>query len=499
MKLNFKHKVFLTLLLNSLAIVISMLLIAGYYASRNFEKYVTKVETKKLDELVELLSREYERNGSWEPLLDDLGHWLQMVGIGPGRPSGGEMAGEPPPPPPLLVPDPRLMRKSRREQPPPWADPRTAASDSVGPPKPGSPRIALFDAEKQPINGPETASADSYQLMPIRAEGHVVGWLGARAHEPPAHPLDVEFLRVQARTFSSLGGVALLLAVLVTWALSRHLLAPVKELAKGTRALSSRRFDTRIEVQSGDELGLLASDFNDMAQALERYERMRRQWMADISHELRTPLAILRGEIEAMLDGVRDVSRDALESLHFEVLHVSRIVHDLHDLSLIESETFRSATTGVEPLEVLDETLRSFQIRFEQRGIDIEAGEHGGVPVSILGDADRLRQLFSNLLENTLRYAQSPGVLKVYHEITPGRLRLHFEDTGPGVPEESLHRLFDRLYRVDKARSRAEGGSGLGLAICKSIVESFGGCIEASNAASGGLGIGIEFPLVPRG
>jgi two-component system sensor histidine kinase BaeS len=90
-------------------------------------------------------------------------------------------------------------------------------------------------------------------------------------------------------------------------------------------------------------------------------------------------------------------------------------------------------------------------------------------------------------------------VLKVYHEITPGRLRLHFEDTGPGVPEESLHRLFDRLYRVDKARSRAEGGSGLGLAICKSIVESFGGCIEASNAASGGLGIGIEFPLVPRG
>ncbi len=135
MKLNFKHKVFLTLLLNSLAIVISMLLIAGYYASRNFEKYVTKVETKKLGELADLLSREYERNGSWEPLLDDLGHWLQMVGIGPGRPPGGEMVGEPPPPPPLLVPDPRLMRKSRREQPPPWADPRSTAPDSPGPPK----------------------------------------------------------------------------------------------------------------------------------------------------------------------------------------------------------------------------------------------------------------------------------------------------------------------------------------------------------------------------
>jgi two-component system sensor histidine kinase BaeS len=100
-------------------------------------------------------------------------------------------------------------------------------------------------------------------------------------------------------------------------------------------------------------------------------------------------------------------------------------------------------------------------------------------------------------LENTLRYANAPGVLKISHEVKPGVLTLHFEDSGPGVPAEALGRLFDRLYRVDKARSRAQGGSGLGLAICRSIVESFGGRIEAINAPSGGLRITINFPALP--
>jgi len=116
--------------------------------------------------------------------------------------------------------------------------------------------------------------------------------------------------------------------------------------------------------------------------------------------------------------------------------------------------------------------------------------------VVIKGDADRLKQLFSNLLENTLRYAEAPGVLKIFPEFNPGQLFLHFEDSGPGVPKEALERLFDRLYRVDKARSRAQGGSGLGLAICKTIMEYLGGRIEASPAPTGGLRITLVFPVL---
>ena len=490
MQLKFRHKVFLTLLLNSFVIVIFMLLIAGYFASRHFEDYVNKVETARLNELAKVLSQEYQKNRSWAPVLDDLDHWLQLIGRGPGPPPGALGPGKPPLPPPFGKPP----------GPPPGASPGPACPPP-GPPGPLPPHgrppdISLFDAAKRPLIGTEPASPDRDQLKPILVDGQVVGWLGIRRHERPSNPLDVEFLRLLFQTFAAVGGVALLLAVLVTIVLSRHLLSPVKELVEATRALTTRRFDTRIAVRSQDEFGQLAADLNNLAQALERYEQMRRQWMADISHELRTPLAILRGEIEAMQDGIREITPEALESLHFEVLHVSRIVHDLHDLSLIESQPFQAVLAVVHPLEVLEETLKAFSPRFAQRHIRIEAKGGELQHAAIMADAHRLQQLFSNLLENVLRYVNAPGVLKIFPELKAGRLFLTFEDSGPGVPEEFLQRLFDRLYRVDMARSRAQGGSGLGLAICKSIVESFGGEIAASRAPAGGLRITIALPAL---
>lgn len=496
MKLSFKHKVFLTLLLNSLAILVCMLLIAAYYAARNFEEYVNKVEMKKISELADLLSEQYRQHQSWGPLLDDMGRWLEMVGSRPGTPPGRDRAASPPPPPALLLPEPRLLRKPLNDANRVHEEKILPERAPIQPSFERPPPIALFDAAKAPLGDSMVGSIEDYRLTPIRMGDQLVGWLGTREHKHPAHPLDIEFLNLQAQTFYAIGGVALLLAVFVTWVLSRHLLAPVKELAEGTRALTSRRFETRIEVRSGDELGLLAADFNNMAQALERYEQLRRQWIADISHELRTPLAILRGEIEAMLDGVREFRREALESLHFEVLHVSRIVHDLHDLSIIESEAFNATMTPISPFDILDETLDAFLTRLEQRGIRVEVDKADAEAVRVPGDEDRMKQLCSNLLENTLRYANGPGVLWISHKTTPESVVLLFEDSGPGVPEESLERLFDRLYRVDKARSRAQGGSGLGLAICRSIVESFGGRIEASNGTAGGLRICIRLPRI---
>ncbi|MBI5591513.1 MAG: HAMP domain-containing protein [Deltaproteobacteria bacterium] len=490
MQLKFRHKVFLAFIINSLVIVCCMLLIVRYFAHHDFEDYVSKVEMERLNELADSLGQKYQKSKNWDAVLTDWHQRLDIPPIGPGQHSGDfHHIADPVFPPPA---PPSMERHPKKEEPPPYGDPPGPPQDSWNIP----PHVSLFDADKRPLTRTESASADGYRLKPIMVEGQRVGWLGIRGFRGPTRPLDLEFIRNQSRTFYSTGGVALMLAVLVTIVLSRHLLSPVKELAKGTRALTSRRFDTRIEVRSRDEFGQLATDFNAMAQALEKYEQMRRQWIADISHELRTPLSILRGEIEAMQDGVRSVTPSALESLHFEVLHVSRIVHDLHDLSLIESRDFFDAEqTAVNPLEVLEETLKSFKSRFEKRGIRIEAEKGDMKHVEILADPGRLTQLFSNLFMNTLRYAHAPGMLKISHELTSESLYLHFEDSGPGVPEESLDHLFDRLYRVDKARSRDQGGSGLGLAICKSIVEGFGGRIKAANVPFSGLRITIIFPV----
>lgn len=149
----------------------------------------------------------------------------------------------------------------------------------------------------------------------------------------------------------------------------------------------------------------------------------------------------------------------------------------------------------VDPVAVLNETLGHFKRGFAEKQITIDNNLKNHPAVSILGDADRLRQLFSNLLENTLRYADAPGTLKVGQERTANRLILFFEDSGPGVPEEALGHLFDRLYRVDRSRNRTYGGSGLGLSICKSIVAALAGEIRALNGNSGGLRVEVELPL----
>jgi two-component system sensor histidine kinase BaeS len=274
------------------------------------------------------------------------------------------------------------------------------------------------------------------------------------------------------------------------------MLIPIQQLIKGTQALTSRQFNTKIKIHSSDELGQLAADFNTMAQTLERYEQMRQQWLSDISHELRTPLSIMRGEIEAMQDGIRDFSNDALDSLHLEVQRMNRIVDDLRELSLAETEMLSFKKVPINPLQILRKTLKLFHTRLTQNNIQVQDDLQADENIILQGDADRLSQLFSNLLENTLRYVDSPGTLKIWHKQIETQLFLNLIDSGPGVPEESIGRLFDRLYRVEQSRNRAKGGSGLGLAICKNIVEMHGGEITATHAPDGGLWIKIMFPLL---
>ena len=533
MNVKFSHKVFLAFLLNSLIIVVSILVIGRYFSERHFEEYVVKAEAAAAAKLADALSQEYRKRGNWDTVLKEPGLWFGMRTFGPVVQSGTGVGGaifhigglsadgekEPPPPglpippPPGPPPGPLALSSPHDHAPTLQAggvgveiqDSRSAFDARHGvviatapgpfPQHPPDPSIALFDMEKRPLTPlGDSSTPDSYRLKPIEADGKLVGWLGLRKHELPAHHLEFEFIRQQSQTFYALGSVALVLAFFVMFVLSRHLLAPVKELEKGTKALISRGFDTRIAVKSRDELGQLAAGFNAMAQALEKHHQTQQQWLVDISHELRTPLAILRGEIEAMQDGVRTVTRQGLDSLHLEVMQLSRIVGDLHDLSLIESRSFTSELTAVNLPEILTETLECFRTRLNQRGISLDMDGIRESDILIVADADRLKQIFSNLLENTLRYVEVPGVLKISLEVGSGELLVSFEDSGPGVPEESLALLFDRLYRVDRARSREHGGSGLGLAICKSIVESFGGKIEASNSSAGGLKISMVFP-----
>jgi len=484
MKFKLSYKFFVAFSATSLLIVALMVGLIRFYVARNFADYANKSLLERYGTVTAALITEYQTHKGWQRLKNNPGRWQEILRSSLPR---------------------RDFDRHRRSPRPPDIENKgskigTQDIPSSGPPVPiqrKTRRLAVFDDDKQHIvGGRARVSYDGYTLQEITVSGKTAGWLGLHKREHLANPLAVGFLKQQSQVLYLIGGGILVLAALVSLLLSKHLLAPIRKLTAGTQALASRQFDTRIDVQSQDELGQLAADFNMMADTLGKYELMRQQWISDISHELRTPLSILRGELEALQDGVREVTPETLDSLHSEVLHVGKIVDDLHQLSLADAGSLSFKKEPIDPLQVLRITLRAFRTRFEKQKIEIQDDLESDEPVTVLGDSDRLTQLFSNLLENTLRYADSPGPLKLWHERTENQLTLYFEDSGPGVPKESLGHLFDRLYRVDKSRSRAQGGSGLGLSICKSIVDNFGGEIRATNSISVGLRIEIDLPLI---
>jgi len=482
MRFKLSYKIFVTLTLTSLLVVALMVGLIRFYVARNFSDYVNRSLLERYSPVADALAVEYKTRRSWQEIQDDSGRWQEILRIGL-RQEDVDPGNRPPRPPDL---ENRGFSGHAQDKPSPGPSRRI---------QPLARRLALFDADQQHIAGGRSRVAhDGFTLQAITVDGQTVGWLGLHKNEHLANPLAVGFLSQQSLMLYMIGGGILLLTAVVAFLLSRHLLAPVDKLMAGTQALMSRRFDTRIEVESKDELGQLAADFNTMAQTLESYEHMRRQWISDIAHELRTPLSILRGEIEALKDGVREVNRDALDSLSAEASHLSKIVNDLHELSLADTGALSIKKAPVDPAAILKKTLGHFRQGFAEHQITIENNLENQPPIKIIGDADRLQQLFSNLVENTLRYADAPGILKIGQECTANRSILFFEDSGPGVPEGALDHLFDRLYRVDRSRSRAQGGSGLGLSICKSIVNALGGEIRATNGNLGGLRIEVELP-----
>jgi two-component system sensor histidine kinase BaeS len=496
MKIKLSYKLFSAFLMTSLAIVL-LIVLMQYYAFLNFADYVNKTILEKLDGLVNSLAKEYQISNGWDGLRNDPKKWHRILSR-----EGFDFF------PPIHRPPPRYGDKPPRRPPPkyrgkPEPPPRNPDNPPLLPDGNTPPnlraaigkQLTVFDAQKQRVIGSPFSGEQVFRE--IKVGGNIVGWLGLKKREHLSGPLETAFLKQQYTLFYGVGGVILILTLFVSFLLSRHILKPIRQLTEGTQALTSRQFKTKIDVQSSDELGQLASDFNLMAQTLQKYEEMRQQWIADISHELRTPLSILRGEIEAMQDGIREMSRENLDSLHSEIIHLAKLVDDLHTLSLADSQNLFFRKDPIKPLHILKEAIRIFQIRLDQREIEVQLDPGADDDIRITGDGDRLMQVYSNILENTLRYTDAPGILKIQGNLSRTIFTLCFEDSGPGVPESSVDRIFDRLYRTDRARSRAMGGSGLGLAICKEIVENHGGKIRAENVGSGGLQIEIEFPIIP--
>ncbi|MCJ8269940.1 MAG: ATP-binding protein, partial [Psychrosphaera sp.] len=248
-----------------------------------------------------------------------------------------------------------------------------------------------------------------------------------------------------------------------------------------------------------DELGHLSRDVNELAMTLEKNDSARRRWIADISHELRTPIAVMKGEMEAVIDGVRSLDLAHVTSSHQEVQRLQRLVEDLYELTSADIGGMKYRKEEFDLVELIDDELSQFQQILSQSNIQL-SHQLPEQPMIIWADADRLCQLFNNIMVNCAKYVDTDSEIDGQVNLTlQGKddcLILTIEDNGKGVPEQHLANLFEHLYRVDNSRNRKTGGSGLGLAICKQIVEAHHGTISAQKSALGGLAVVIELTTV---
>jgi two-component system, OmpR family, phosphate regulon sensor histidine kinase PhoR len=263
--------------------------------------------------------------------------------------------------------------------------------------------------------------------------------------------------------------------------------------ARAASILPGRTFDVTAAPMPGGGAVAVLRDLTET----ERVEKTRRDFIANVSHELRTPLTSIQGYTETLLDSAPENNhvRDFLEIIRKNATRMSRLTEDLLTLARVESGEQRFALQSVMPGELLQEAVQSFQEVARSHNIELEVEDHAAVAVS--ADAEAIHQVFSNLVDNALKYAASGGRIVLGARTSARGVEFYVRDFGPGIPSEHLPRLFERFYRVDKARSRESGGTGLGLAIAKHIVLAHSGTIRAESELNHGSTFLFTLPLTP--
>ena len=268
-----------------------------------------------------------------------------------------------------------------------------------------------------------------------------------------------------------------------------------------SRRLGSGDLANRVPVTGHDEIAGLGHAFNRMADSLADSEERQRRLIADVAHELRTPLANLRGYLEALTDGVLQPNPELFASLHEEAVLQQRIVDDLQDLALAEAGALAYHRTTVDLAELVEVCRTAHGAVADAAGVDLTADTHG--PVEVVGDPDRLRQVFGNLLRNAVAATPPGGRVTLSLGRSGDCATIEVTDTGRGVAPEDLPHMFDRFWRADRARTSADrartgadrartGGSGLGLAIARQIVTDHGGTIDVTSAVGVGTTVTIR-------
>ena len=316
---------------------------------------------------------------------------------------------------------------------------------------------------------------------PVLYQNQIIGAVYAYEYDTEQAALLEGLQENLLRLSAGVGVVALVLSGIISRALTKKL----GQLLTAIRQVREGAYSHRTEIRGGDEIAQLGEEFNSLTDRLQVTENARRRFVSDASHELKTPLAAIRLLTDSILQTEnidRETTREFVADIGSEAERLTRITEDLLRLTRLDSGILEQAAVE-DVLPVLEQVMRMMSLVAQEKGVDLtyEAAEG----CAVRSTRDELYQVIYNLTDNALKYSAGAAV-QVSLRKCGGQVVLTVADRGPGIPEEDLPRIFERFYRVDKARSRAAGGTGLGLSIVSDTVRRQGGTVEAANRPGGG-------------
>lgn len=471
----FRRGLFTKLLLAFATVVLIMGILvtwlAGQATREEFYLYVTSFGQRQAERLAPIFAAYYLEAGSWEGLQEA-----------------------------LLYQQPANAREPMGHPPRPWTSGDSSSLAGVW--EMMGMQVLVADSQGKIISdsgnellGAQLDSDDLAEGASIWIEGKLAGTVLVTAGALSGSQSDTFLQEVnQATLLAALiaGLIALILGGIITWGITH----PMRELTQATHAITTGDLSQRVSIQSKDEIGDLAAAFNQMAEALERAEILRRQMTADIAHELRTPLSVIQGNVEALQDGIFPLTAESLAPIQAKTELLSRLVEDLRNLAMAEAGQLPLDREPIDLTELANGAVIAFQATASAKDISLQVNGEKDLPPAH-ADPQRIEQVLTNLLSNALRYSPENGVVTIRVTASePGVLTTWVVDSGPGIPLEAQSNVFERFYRVDQGRARDQyGGSGLGLAVARSLVKAHGGNIGVKSVPGKGAAFWFTLPI----
>ncbi|QNU68647.1 HAMP domain-containing protein [Ruminiclostridium herbifermentans] len=460
MKYSLKAKLSLSYIFVALISVFLISILSNIFFDKQFTEYVQKNQEQKNKEIISALSKQYQNFGKWNTdMLESIGVSALENGI---IIKISDISGK-------IIWDAKVHNNGMCQ------------------------RIIEHMSQNMSSHYPDMKGEYVEKPYFIYNNSEKVGVVEIGSYGPfYLSDNDLAFINTLNKMLISVGIVSLLFALIIGTIMAKRLSSPISRVITTAKNISKGCYSDRIlEKSSTSEINQLTDTINNLADALERQENLRKRLTGDVAHELRTPLATLQGHLEAMIDGIWKPERDRLVSCHDEIVRINNMVGDLERLAKYESENLILDKSNFNITETVQHIINNFESEYANKGINIELIAEDEY---INADKDKLCQVIINLLANALKYTHEGGNVEVIIKGDENITQISVKDNGTGISEEDLPYIFERFYRADKSRNRMSGGSGIGLTIAKAIVEAHKGKIEVISKIESGTEFIVSLP-----